>query len=168
MRTLAINLGFSVLVAVAAGGCGGGNTADGGTTPDLAKMVVADMAMMPPADMAMMPADMAMMKVDLVMPPPMMATVMVGAGGNNFDPAKVTIAAGGTVKWIWASGNHNVVSGANAADNKFCSPSDMNCAAAPVSAAGFTYMHTFPAAGSFPYFCKPHLAAGMTGTVTVQ
>lgn len=33
---------------------------------------------------------------------------------------------------------------------------------------GATFEHTFDSAGEFPYFCSPHQAQGMVGTVTVQ
>ena len=154
MRALAV-LGCSVLLVA---GCGGtSNTGDGGVTPK--------------QDMAMAAGDMAMGMPDMAMATPDMAGAMmvnVGTGGNQFAPAMVTIPVGGTVVWTWGSSGHNVVSGVAAADNKFCSPNDMNCAAPPLSAAGFVYSHTFAVAGTYPYFCKPHLGAGMKGTVVVQ
>lgn len=99
-----------------------------------------------------------------------MNTIHVGPGGMFvFSPASMTIKAGQSVHWVWDSGGHTVTSGTNGtADNKFCAPTDMNCAMAPTQNAGFTYDHTFPMAGSFPYFCKPHFGAGMTGTITVM
>jgi plastocyanin len=97
-------------------------------------------------------------------------TVTVGPGGNlGFDPATLTITVGDTVHWVWASAPHNVVSGtAGAADGKFCSPSDTNCATAPLMEAGTTYDHTFTQAGTFPYFCAAHFNLGMVGTIVVQ
>lgn len=94
--------------------------------------------------------------------------VTVGSGGLSFSPSTLTINVGETVRWVWAGSNHNVVSGTVAADNKFCSPTDTNCATAPTSASGATYSHTFTTAGAYPYFCAPHRLAGMTGTITVQ
>ena len=48
----------------------------------------------------------------------------VGPSGlRTFAASNVTITAGQTVRWQWASPNHNVVSGSNGvADNEFCSP----------------------------------------------
>jgi plastocyanin len=81
----------------------------------------------------------------------------------------VTITAGQTVRWEWASGNHNVVSGSSAvANGQFCSPADTNCAATPLSAAGTVYSHTFAAPGTYSYFCRQHATLGMTGTVIVN
>jgi plastocyanin len=30
------------------------------------------------------------------------------------------------------------------------------------------YSYTFSQAGTFPYYCKPHVSLNMTGTVVVQ
>jgi plastocyanin len=103
-----------------------------------------------------------------------MVTVTVGPNGNLvFDPATVTIKVGDTVRWLWASSFHSVVSGVvvggvNMPDGKFCSPSDTACDNAPLSTQGAVYDHTFTAAGTYPYFCSPHGVLGMTGTVIVQ
>jgi plastocyanin len=105
---------------------------------------------------------------------PSLVTVMVGPGGNLvFDPASVTIKVGDTVRWMWATSFHSVVSGVvvssvNMPDGKFCSPNDTNCSQAPLSTAGDVYDHTFTTAGTYPYFCAPHGVLGMTGTVVVQ
>jgi plastocyanin len=102
--------------------------------------------------------------------PPPPGTVQVGPGGNlTFNPASLTVKVGDTVTWTWSSGGHNVVSGAGGTpDNKFCSPSDTSCASAPLSSSGTTYTHTFTATGTYPYYCSPHFASGMTGTIIVQ
>jgi plastocyanin len=98
--------------------------------------------------------------------------VMVGMNGLNFSPADVTIKAGQSVKWIWVSNGHNVVSGSNGIrDNKFCSPSDAavcDSTGSPTSNTSATYIHTFNNTGTFPYFCQPHSTSNMKGTVTVQ
>jgi plastocyanin len=101
---------------------------------------------------------------------PQTHTVMVGEGGALvFTPAQLTIHVGDTVRWVWGSGGHSVVSGTNGnADNRFCSPSDTGCDNPPLSNMGATYDHTFAQAGTFPYYCSVHFALGMTGTITVQ
>jgi plastocyanin len=53
-------------------------------------------------------------------------------------------------------------------DNRFCSPNNMNCASAPTSSAGAMYEFRFTTAGVFPYYCAPHVGAGMVGTITVR
>lgn len=88
---------------------------------------------------------------------------------NQFEPSTLTVAAGTTVTFKFDNGGHNVVSGQGCTpDGQFCSPNDTNCMSAALSAAGVTYTHTFDAAGTYPYFCAPHCAIGMKGTITVQ
>ena len=86
-----------------------------------------------------------------------------------FTPAQLTIHVGDTVRWVWGSGGHSVVSGTDGnANNKFCSPSNSGCDNPPLSSMGATYEHTFMQAGSFPYYCSVHVSLGMTGTIKVQ
>ncbi|MSP60562.1 MAG: hypothetical protein EXR72_09530 [Myxococcales bacterium] len=118
-------------------------------------------------DQAPLPADLAT-PTDLTSPPKLL-TVNVGAGGAFFAPPNVVINIGDTVHWVWLVSGHNVVSGmGGVADKKFCSPAGMNCGAAPTSLAGTTYDVKFTQAGTYPYFCAPHIGAGMKGSVTVQ
>ena len=97
-------------------------------------------------------------------------TVMVGEGGSLvFTPADLTINVGDTVRWVWRSSGHSVVSGTDGnADNQFCSPSNTGCDNPPLSSNGFTFEHTFTQPGTFPYYCSVHFSLGMTGTITVQ
>jgi len=97
-------------------------------------------------------------------------TVMVGNGGALvYTPANLTIHVGDTVRWVWGSSGHSVVSGTSGnADNRFCSPSNTGCDNPPLSSKGTTYEHTFTQAGTFPYYCSVHFTLGMTGTITVQ
>lgn len=114
------------------------------------------------------PVDMTVIR-DLTVVPKTVNVTVAPNGNLAFSPNPAVLRAGDTVTWTWAFGGHNVVSGANGtADNAFCSPADMNCAAAPTSNAGFKYSHTFNAAGTFNYFCAPHFGAGMMGSVIVQ
>ena len=104
-------------------------------------------------------------------PMPMATThmVLVGSEGLSFSPSSLTIRVGDTVQWSWSSSGHTVTSGSQcSADGQFCSPSDSNCAGAPLSNQGATYSHTFSTAGTFPYFCIPHCGLGMVGTIVVQ
>jgi plastocyanin len=79
----------------------------------------------------------------------------------RFVPATVTIAAGDTVRWVWAGGTHSTTSGA-------CTQSA--CSVDGIWDSGIRssgeFTHTFDTPGSFPYHCRVHLAA-MTGTVVV-
>ena len=100
-------------------------------------------------------------------------TVQVGPGASmTFAPRSLTIKKGDRVKWVWAANNHTVTSGTPGnADGKFCSgvstPSKAACAAGPLYNAGRTYTLRFTRAGTYPYFCRPHGAMGMTGRVRV-
>jgi len=87
-------------------------------------------------------------------------TVTVGDGGFFFFPSSVTINAGDTVQWTWSASGHSSTSGTPGAPSGFWDSGVLN--------QGATFSHTFPAAGSFPYFCTPHGACcGMIGSVTV-
>lgn len=86
--------------------------------------------------------------------------VEVKVDGHDFDPPEVHIKANQTVRWVWISGTHNVISGAACTpDGKFGSGN---------TASSTTFEHEFRAAGSFPYYCDPHCAIGMKGMVIVE
>jgi plastocyanin len=96
--------------------------------------------------------------------------VTVAPGGaRSFSPDSVSIFTGDTVRWTWDGSGHNVTSGASCnADSQFCSPTDTNCGANPLSNMGTIYSHTFGLAGTYSYFCSAHCGSGMTGTVNVS
>jgi plastocyanin len=76
----------------------------------------------------------------------------------TFSPDEITISPGTRVRWVnGASIFHTITPDGHSEWNR-----------ATVSQAGETFEHTFENAGVFPYFCEPHLSAGMTGTITVQ
>lgn len=89
-------------------------------------------------------------------------TVAVGAEGNNgnlaFNPPAVRVDPGTTVVWEWTGegGTHNVAS----EDDSF--ESEMT------NEAGYTFEHTFEAAGVSKYACVPHEQMGMKGAVVVE
>lgn len=87
------------------------------------------------------------------------ATVTVNLADNVFQPATMTINAGDTVHWNWTGSNPHSVT---ADDGSF----DSGTQTMP-----FTFDQTFSSAGTFPYHCNVHGAAGgvgMSGTITVQ
>jgi len=88
-------------------------------------------------------------------------TVLVGKGGLFFVPSSVTIGVGDTVQWTWSASGHSSTAGTPGQPSGFWDSGIKN--------QGATFSHTFPAAGSFPYFCSPHgLCCGMVGSVTVS
>ena len=85
------------------------------------------------------------------------ANVFVDSAGGG---STATIHAGDTIQWNWLSGSHSATSGA-------CT---LGCVAngqwdSGVMSSG-SFQHTFPTAGTFPYFCQVH-GAMMQGTVVV-
>jgi plastocyanin len=71
--------------------------------------------------------------------------------------ASRTVEIGDTVKWVWLSNNHNVVSKGDANEN-FNSGATEN--------AGATFSHTFISLGTSDYVCTSH-SGNMYGTITV-
>lgn len=87
--------------------------------------------------------------------------VNVKVTSNQFEPAEVTVKVGQTVRWTWAGGTHNVVSGPD------CTTEDgLFKSGAPQG--GGTFDKKFETAGTFPYYCQPHCSMGMKGQVIVE
>ena len=97
----------------------------------------------------------------------------INVSNNSFSPDEVAILAGGQVRFLWAGGAvlHNV------------NPASGNPSALPISAgapgallnAPQDFNVTFPAAGTFRFWCTSHgfnptptTVSGMSGTVTVD
>lgn len=85
---------------------------------------------------------------------PMAVTVVAGANSNDFTPASVAIARGGTVTWTFGAILHNVDFQGTAG------------APAPIpNTSNASVARTFNNAGTFGYSCSLH--SGMNGTVQV-
>ena len=84
------------------------------------------------------------------------------ARGNPRSPAPFACPRQGrTVEWTWKSNTHSVTSGdptTGTPDGLFDSE---------IQNKPFTFSYTFTSPGTFDYFCVPHRALGMIGTVTV-
>ncbi len=79
-----------------------------------------------------------------------------------FTPANITVAPGDTVHWFRTSGTHTVTSGTGCVHNTPYFNVTLN-ATTP------TFDWVVPSGvGAVPYFCIPHCAMGMTGTITIQ
>ncbi len=90
---------------------------------------------------------------------------------NKFEPASVTIAKGGSVTWTNTSTMpHSVTDDPAKASNKADAqlPSGAPAWDSSLLQPSQTYSHTFDVAGTYKYFCVPHEALGMLGTVIVQ
>jgi plastocyanin len=88
-------------------------------------------------------------------PPPATASV-TATTGQQFSPATVRVATGGTVTWVFQSLGHNVTF-----DDVANAPEDIGGVNANTSIA-----RTFSTNGTYPYHCTIH--PGMTGTVQVS
>ena len=88
-------------------------------------------------------------------------TSAVSVLNNRFDPAAITVAAGTTVVWTWATG----AAGHNVSPAGTIPPRSGGLVSAPAS-----YSFKFDTPGTYTYYCEAHGAPGfgMNGTVTVQ
>lgn len=80
---------------------------------------------------------------------------------NKFAPETLTVPVGATVTWTNKGGFHTVQGGDGVDDPN--SPIGVN----QLATDGATVQVTFPAEGSFPYFCLPHVGSGMKGVIVV-
>jgi plastocyanin len=112
--------------------------------------------------------------------PPVTHTVsmVMDARGARFEPARLTIAAGDRVRFVNTSGGpHNVsFDPARVADDAERAlaagmPGQIQPLWGPLlTEANAAYTITFAGvkAGSYEFFCMPHMAMGMKGTITVR
>ena len=164
-------LGFAVVTgaAILLSACGGGDKA--AATDTAAAAPAAEAAPAPaaaPAAGAMAPITGITHTVN-----------MVGDGqGYRFEPAEITIKAGDGIKFVFVSGGpHNVAfdPATLSAEAKTALLANMpeqagELAGKMLLTADEDYTISFAGvpAGSYDYFCTPHLAMGMKGKITVQ
>lgn len=89
-------------------------------------------------------------------------TILVGQGGSNYAPATVSCTVGDTVLFQWVAGNHPTQS-----DDGTTIPLQNLDGLSPATTV---YKVKMTAAGTVPYFCTAHGAAGgvgMSGVITV-
>ncbi|MCD2200398.1 plastocyanin/azurin family copper-binding protein [Halobacterium sp. KA-4] len=87
--------------------------------------------------------------------------VTVAPGGSlTFDPETAYVQPGGTVRWEWAAGGHNVVPTSIPEEASWEGHESLED-------SGFTYEHTFEVEGTYEYVCTPHAGAGMEGVIEV-
>jgi plastocyanin len=104
----------------------------------------------------------------------------VGMGDSAFEPERVTVSVGDTVRWLNTSGRAHTVTayddGQPEGADYFASGDFESEAAAREGwkdgeGAIYTcdpYEHTFETPGEHHYVCIPHERAGMKGTVVVE
>lgn len=81
---------------------------------------------------------------------------------TEFTPSELNIKPGDTVRWVWTAGSHTIISGE--------SPEDENAGDLflfAISDQVKEVEHTFPEAGSYPYFSQEKFES-MTGVITVS
>jgi plastocyanin len=81
------------------------------------------------------------------------------AEATGFNPKLVNVNVGDVVRWSYSAGAPHTTTSGSA-----CTPDGLWNEALPV---GATAEVQFSTAGTFPYFCVPHCAFGMTGAVVV-
>lgn len=93
---------------------------------------------------------------------PFGGTIDVGPDGDLlFEPERVEIEPGTTVRWVWNSDGHNV--------EPVSVPDDADWNGHPeIGDRGNEYEYTFDVPGTYEYECEPHAVAGMTGTIVVS
>jgi plastocyanin len=80
--------------------------------------------------------------------------------GLSFSPSTLQVSTGTTVTWKnTTSVVHTVTSGTGGNHDGLFDSGNMQ--------AGAEFSFTFSEAGTFPYYCIPHLNSGMTGTIVV-
>lgn len=79
---------------------------------------------------------------------------------SSFSPATVTVAIGGSVRWVNAQPIAHTITPDNPSQPGVWANQNIP------AQQGFSFSHTFNTAGSYRYHCTLH--AGMTGTVNVQ
>ena len=99
-------------------------------------------------------------------PPPSTPTkTIVQVKNNVFSPKDLTVARGDTVVWFNAgSAGHTTTSGTG------CSPDGLWDSGSLGSGESFSVVFSdagVAQTGTIPYYCIPHCAVGMKGTVTV-
>jgi len=88
--------------------------------------------------------------------------------GQHYGPHLVWIESGGTVTWELDSGSHDVTAYHPDNEKPLRIPEAADSWSAELlSDDGATFERTFETDGVYDYFCTPHEAVGMVGTVIV-
>jgi plastocyanin len=85
----------------------------------------------------------------------------------TWEPADVTVAPGGTVTFKIVGATPHPVGSGSAPPNDDGRFDTSGCGIDQLSGDGASCTVRFQTAGTYPYFCTLHFAAGMVGTITV-
>jgi plastocyanin len=85
----------------------------------------------------------------------------------QFQPAEITVVAGGEVLWTNRSRASHTVSDDPSASTEARLPSGADVFDSGDVAPGEVYAHTFTVPGRYVYVCRYYASAGMTGVVNV-
>jgi len=92
----------------------------------------------------------------------------VVVGNGSFSPPTLSVRAGTTVTFSWASSGHPLVFGSG------CTPATTGASAGvnsgPIQNSGQQFVvpsNITGTVGTYPFYCTSHCGAGMTGTLTV-
>lgn len=96
------------------------------------------------------------------------AMLATSDGAQIFDPDVVWLAPGGTITWVNESGTHSSTAYAPANDKPNRIPEGAESWDSGIlTGQGAEFSQTFETAGVYDYYCLPHEALGMVGTVVV-
>jgi plastocyanin len=99
----------------------------------------------------------------IIAAPALAVTHVITQTDFTWTPDLVVINVGDTVQWVWTGFSHTVTNGVDLAD-----PAVGTLFDAPLNSLNRTFSRTFTTPGTVPFFCRPHLVMGMTGTIIVQ
>lgn len=95
-------------------------------------------------------------------------TMKTNDEGTHFEPHVVWVEQGGAVTWELANGSHSTTAYAQENETPQRIPDDASSwDSGTLSEQGNTFEHTLEVAGVYDYYCTPHEATGMLGSIIV-
>lgn len=94
-------------------------------------------------------------------PTPQTEEVLVGPEAQNaFEPDSLEVPAGTAVTFVWESSGHSLIVDSQPDSAEWEGVTE-------TQDSGFEHSHTFEVPGTYEYYCEPHQAFGMEGSITV-
>lgn len=95
-------------------------------------------------------------------------TMVTNDSSHHFDPHIIWVKPGGTVTWEVESGSHTATAYHPDTDKPLRIPDGATpWDSETLSETGVTFEHSFETKGVYDYYCSPHEATGMIGSVIV-